>query len=385
MSKAGAFLAGFAVAAAAAGCVWWFAVVPKAREDDERVQAAERASLRAKRDATDAQGEAEGERRRRLELDEQVTELKRALSAAPPPRPAPPMAGSHTAKPGGDLAPELWDRSRLNNEIMVLAATPRPYAASPRFALVVRALKAHPDEGFTLLAGVLRSQLDNDMKSLCATLLGAFGDPRGTKPLLEAWTTATDPDLRQALLQGLGNLPGDEATPVFVGVWNDPAADAKSRLLAIHGLARRRHPIAIGVAEGGAPGSTPPLRLQALQTLHAQALAGEWKDTSLIRTFGKALNSADGDPQRKLALTALEGFWSKDSVADLDAFAASATSAELAARAKKAADAIRAGEPRPSGAGVAPTRPVVPAETETADPPPPAPAETKDSPKDAPK
>jgi hypothetical protein len=380
MSKVGAFLAGFAVAAAGAGAAWWLVLAPRARDADERVQAAERASLRAKRDASDRAGEADSERRRRLELEEQVVELKRTLTAAPPPRPAAPMAGSHAPKPGSDLAPELWDNTRLRNEIVALATAPRPFSASPRFTLVVRALKAHLDDGIGLLTGVVQSQLDVNTKSLCATLLGALGDPRGTKPLLDAWATTTDPELRQALLQGLGNLPGDEATPIFVGVWNDPAADARSRLLAVHGLARRRHPIAVAVAEGGAPGSTPPLRLQALQTLHAQALAGEWQDVALVRTFGKALLSADGDPQRKLALTALEGFWSKDSLADLDAFAASAASTELAARARKAADAIRANQPRPAGAGVPPQRPVAPTETEPAEEPPPAAA-----PKDAPK
>ena len=384
MSKVGAFLAGFVVAAAAAGGVWWVVLAPKAREDAERVQAAVRASLRAQRDASDREGEADSERRRRLELEEQVVELKRTLTAAPPPRPAAPMAGSHAPKPGGDLAPEMWDNTRLTQEIATLATAPRPYSVSPRFPLVVRALKAHLDSGVNLLSGVIRSQLDNDTKSLCATLLGALGDPRGTKPMLDAWATATDPDLHQALLQGLGNLPGAEATPIFVGVWNDPAADAKSRLLAIHGLARRRHSIAVAVAEGGAPGSTPPLRLQALQTLHAQALAGEWQDVALVKTFGKALLSADGDPQRKLALTALEGFWSKDSLADLDAFAASAVSTELAARARKAGDAIRAGAPRPAGAGVPPQRPVAPSDPAPAEEPPPASA-TPDVPKDAPK
>jgi hypothetical protein len=373
MTKVGAFLAGLALAAAAAGGAWWYFVAPKARDVEERVQAAERAALRAKRDASDRAGEADSERRRRLELEEQVVELKRTLSASPPSRPAAPMNGSHTPKPtSGDLTPEMWDNTRVRNEIVSLATAPRPFSVAPRFALVVRALKAHPDDSITLLGNVLRSQLDNDTKSLCATLLGALGDPRGAKPLLDTWTSATDPDLRQAMLQGRGNLPGAEATPIFVGVWNDPSADAKSRLLAIHGLARRRHPIAVAVAEGGAPGSSPPLRLQALQTLHAQALAGEWKDTDLVKSFGKALLSADGDPQRKLALVALEGFWSADSLADLDAFANSAVSTELAQRARKTSDAIRAGSPRPSGAGVPPQRPGVPAETAPSEEPPPA-------------
>lgn len=354
MSKAGAFLAGFAVAAAIAGAAWALVLAPKAKETDERLVAAERASLRAKRDATDAQGEAESERRRRLELEEQVTELKRAVTAAPPRAPG---MGPKAHAPGDGLAPELWDRSRLNNAIIALSVSARPYSGSPQFPLIVRALKAHLDDSVVMLSKVMTSQLDNEMKSVCATLLGALADARGTQPLLDAWASATDPDLRQAVLQGLGNMPGDEPTPIFVAVWNDPASDAKARLYAIHGLARRKHAIAVAVAEGGAPGSTPPLRLQALQTLHAQALAGEWKDAELAKSFGKALRTADGDPQRKLILTTLEGFWSADSLPELDDFAASAASSDLKARAKKTADAIRSGAPRPQGAGITPTRP----------------------------
>src|SRR6185295_9777036 len=75
-----------------------------------------------------------------------------------------------------------------------------------------------------------------------------------------------------------------------------------------------------------------------------------WKDVALVPVFGKALRSADGDPQREIALIVLEGFWSKDAADDLDAFAASATG-PLAERAKTDAAALRFGKPRPPDAG----------------------------------
>jgi hypothetical protein len=101
------------------------------------------------------------------------------------------------------------------------------------------------------------------------------------------------------------------------------------------------------------------LRVEAMEMLHWLAWQEGWKDPSLVPVFGKALRSADGDGQRRVALLALEGYWSKDSVADCEAFADPAVSTELAARARRDADAIKAGKPRPEGAG---------------DPPQPAPA-----------
>ena len=44
-----------------------------------------------------------------------------------------------------------------------------------------------------------------------------------------------------------------------------------------------------------AGGTRPLLRYQALTTLHAQALRGEWKELSLLPVFGKALRTADGE------------------------------------------------------------------------------------------
>lgn len=356
MTKAGAFLAGFVLAAAAAAGAWWFVGLPHARDLEARAVDAGRATARARRDASDFQQGAEAEIRRRREIESEVDSLKKALTAAPPPRRPGPMAPNGgpapAPAPSDDLAPEQWDGSRLRQEIDMLSVAPKGVVDSPRYPLVVRALRAHDEESVDLLVTVLGSDLEDSMKAVCATLLGAVGDVRGVKPLMALWETAKDVELRRAVLRGLANIPGEEATPMLVAVWNDPNSDASARLLAIHGLARRRHPLATAVAAGGAPGSTPPLRMQTLQTLHAQALQGEWKDTSLAPLFGKALRTADGDAQRKMALLALEGYWSTDSLADLDAFAEAAGTNDLAVRARRLSDAIRAGKPRPENAGI---------------------------------
>ncbi len=347
MSKVPAFLAGFALAAAAAGAAWWFGLAPRY---EARTAAAERMARRANRDVAEARQWAEKEQERRRLLEEENETLKRPLNPAPPPKTPQPKTTPETPQ-RDDVAPEQWDRPRLSQEIQILARSPARLVGSARYALVVRALKARGDEGFQLLVDVLRQDFPADLKSTCAALLGALGDPRGAAPLLAAWKTAADSGVQRAALRGLANLPGDDATPILLAKWNDASSPPIERLLAIHGLARRLHPTALAVVAGGAPGATPALRYQAVRSLHATALKNEWKDASLVPVFAKALRSADGDPQRDLALLALEGFWSKDSVDDLDAFGAGAASPALASRAKADADAIRAGKPRPAHAG----------------------------------
>jgi hypothetical protein len=314
-----------------------------------------------------------------MDLEDELATLKKALSAEPS---KPAMSPHDTPKPDTrEMPPEKWDGSRLRQEIDMLSAAPRQLVGGPRYELVLRALKAHGDESVDLLTTVLASELPATMKAVCAALLGGMDDARGVKPLLALWRSATDADLRRSVLRGLANLPGEEQTEALVGVWNDPAADALSRKLAIHGLARRRHRIAMEIAEGGAPGSTPALRGQALMTLHAGALRGEWKETSLLPVFAKALRTADGDAQRRIALLALEGFWSTDSVADLEAFAdQSSVAVELLARARRDADAIKAGKPKPDGAGQGPSqKPGSAPDVQPADPDAPAPADPASS------
>ena len=271
---------------------------------------------------------------------------------------------------GRDLPPEQWDMQRIRMEMMQVSTDPQRFVDSPRYALITQALRTHVEESVKLMTDVMGSELPVEMKCVCALLFGALGDPRGVKPLMDARNASADPQLRRFTLRGLANLPGDEQTPVLLDAWNDPASDEMSRKLAIHGLARRRHDMALSVAAGQVQGVVPSVRLQALQTLHAQARLSEWKDTSLVPLFGKALLSADGDAQRKISLLALEGLWSKDSLADLETFAAASQSTELAARARKAADAIRAGAPRPEGAGIPQQKSMLPVDGEPGEPAP---------------
>jgi HEAT repeat protein len=388
MTKAGAFLCGFLIASAGAAAAWWFVAEPARRDAVERATRADRAAMRARHDEEGAEQWAESEHRRKLELEQEVETLKRTLTAEPPrPRKTSAMGGHGEPQPAGaDLAPEQWDARRIRSEIMLVSTAPQRLFESPRYGLITRALKAHVDDSVQLLTDVMGSELPVDMKCVGALLFGALGDPRGVKPLLDARKASNDPELRRFTLRGLANLPGDEQTPVLLDAWNDPAADETTRRVAIHGLARRRHETALAVASQRMEGVTPSVRLQALQTLHAQARLSEWKDTALVPLFGKALLSADGDPQRKVSLLALEGFWSKDSVADLDAYAATAGPSELGARARKAADGIRTGTPRPEGAGNPQQKSMSPVDAEPGEPVPPQaqpsgpPAESKTEP-----
>lgn len=378
MSTTGGFLAGFALAALGAAGGWFFLAAPKVADADARAKAAERESLRARRDAADSQNWAEAERRRKLEVEDELSALKTVMSAGPPPRRTGGMGHNGTKeKPPAEAtpegSPEDWDGAQLRRAIEFLAMSPQKVSRNPLFAKVARSLKAHGEAGVELLSQVFKSQLDPSFKSVCATLAGSLEDERLVAPLLELWKTEQDVDVRRAALGGLANLPGDAQTPTLVSVWEDAAADPKHRILAVHGLARRRHEIALKVAEGAAENATPPLRMQVLQTLHAQAMRGGWKDETLAALFGRALRTADGDQQRKMALLALEGFWSKETVADLEAFAESAASTELALRARKAADAIKSGAPRPANAGQPPESAAAPDGTDDAAPETPAP------------
>jgi hypothetical protein len=387
MTKAGSFLCGFLLASLCAGAAWWYLLEPARRDGLERATAADRRAARARHDEESAQQWAESEHRRKLELEQEVETLKRTLSAEPPrPRPAGGGARGQNTPTGRDLAPEQWDTQRIRNEIMLVSTDPQRLLESPRYALITRALRTHLEDSVKLLTDVMGSELPVEMKCVGALFFGALGDPRGVKPLLDARNASADPELRRFTLRGLANLPGDEQTPVLLAAWNDPATDEPSRRVTIHGLARRRHETALAVAAGQVQGVAPSVRLQALQTLHAQARLSEWKDAALVPLFGKALLSADGDAQRKISLLALEGFWSKDSLADLEAFTEAAGTSELSLRARKAADAIRAGAPRPEGAGVPPQKSMSPVEGEPGEAAPPQaqpsdpPAESKTEP-----
>src|SRR5687767_6410091 len=138
MSKAGAFLAGFGLAAVIAGGAWWFAVRPKVAEFEERAISADRLALRAKRDANESRQWADAERKRKQEIEDELERLKRVLTAEPPKRPP-----DHKPKPEREpLSPELWDRKTIGIEIEELAKAPKGTRSSPRYPLLVRAVKA---------------------------------------------------------------------------------------------------------------------------------------------------------------------------------------------------------------------------------------------------
>lgn len=362
MSAAKAFLAGVLTAAALAGAAWVLRVRPALDAADGRARDAEEAARRARRETSDAQLWAETERERNRTLDDRVKELERALAAPRPPAPDTGMEhgkdGPKTPKPP-DVPPEQWDRARLAQEIENLSRASQLGQKHQRFPLVVAALRAHPEESSGLLRQMLTSNLDPTFMATAATLADALSDASVVPALLTRWRTEKEPVARRAILRALANLPGDDAVPILTAVWAEMGEERQLRLLAIHGLAVRGHEIARHVVDGTAD-AAPPMRVRAVESLRVFAEKGGWSDATLVPAFSMALRTADGPAQRKLALIALEGLWSKESVASLVAFAADpATTPELALRARKAADAITAGEPRPEGAG-APERGLTP-------------------------
>jgi hypothetical protein len=352
MSGAKAFLAGILTAAAVSAAVWFLRVRPALDAAEGRAQSAEEAARKTRREASDAQLWAESERERNRLGDERVKELERALTGTRPEQPGTPAATTgHEPPPLPDVAPEDWDRNRLNQEIENLARAPQVVLKHQRYPLVLKALAARKDESVELLSQMLRSGLDAPLIATAATLASGLGDARLVPPLLARWKIETDDEAKRSVLRALANLPGDEAVPVLLAVWSDPAAERQLRVLAIHGLGVRGHEVARRAADGRTA-ATPPQRIRAIESLRSFAQRSEWKDVTLVPVFSKALRTADGPAQRKLSLIALEGFWSKDALADLDAFAGDpASPADLAQRSRNLAEALRAGKPRPETAG----------------------------------
>src|SRR5262245_35835611 len=129
MTKAGSFLCGFLLASLGAGAAWWYLAEPARRDALGRATAAERAAMRARHDEQGAQQWAESEHRRKLELEQEVEQLKKTISAEPP-RPRP--QGGRADPAGRDLPPEQWDRQRINSEIMLVSTAPQRLLESPR-------------------------------------------------------------------------------------------------------------------------------------------------------------------------------------------------------------------------------------------------------------
>jgi len=104
---------------------------------------------------------------------------------------------------------------------------------------------------------------------------------------------------------------------------------------------------------GEADGVQPAIRARAIESLHAVIREGDYAETKFIPDFGKALVTADGEGQQRLALLPLEGYWRPECVAPLRAYAAhEGVLPELRERATRWADGIEAGAPRPERAGL---------------------------------
>ncbi len=257
------------------------------------------------------------------------------------------------------LAPEDWDGARLRIEVQRLAMRGRRMATSPLLDACAAAAEAQGDAALTMLVDTLREAgLPASVRLAATMILERLADPRAVPDLLSALPTAADWAQRRAILRALANLPGDEQTPTFVRIWNDEDGDARLRMVAAHALARRGHPIAVGIVDGSIPVTDPALRARAIDSLHGHVRADAYRRTDLIPAFGKALTSAAGEGQLRTALLALEGYWRPECVPYLHALAhAQNVPAELTARGRRAAAAIEAGEQRPAQAGVPSNRP----------------------------
>lgn len=343
------FLAGFAVAAALAAAGWFLRVAPERAESARRASDAEESARRAGREAADAQHWAQSERDRNGLLDERVRELERLLTTT---RPATADRDASGAAARSGDPPEKWDRTRIGQEIENLALAPNLTARHERYPLVLRALQAMGDAGPELVVQILSADFEPQMIATAATLAAGLRDAKSVPALVARWAKEKDVTARVAILRALASIPGDAQTELLRGVWTDGAADPNLRKFAIHGLALRGHELGRAAARGDG-GATAAQRVLAIESLLAHASAGGFADATLIPVFGRALRTADGPPQRKLSLIALEGFWSKDAVPDLTAFADDpASPPELVLRARRLIADVTAGRPRPEGAGV---------------------------------
>jgi len=358
MSTSRAFAAGLCAAAALAAAGWFLRAAPLLDEASRRALDAEETARRARRQAADAEMWADTERGRTRELEDRIRELERAMQGPPPSSQG---NGSAEGMPGHGKAatppeepdPSTWDRQRLNQEIERLTRMPATLANDAQFPKVVKALRARPGEGAELIAQILAADFPPEYVQTAAALAEALGDPSVKGQLLLRARRETDPAVKVPLLRALAVLPGDEVVPELVALLDDPASDDRVRSAAMRGLALRGHDVARKVAAGEVPGVAPSLRVRAIESLRDFAEREGWIDTALIPVFGKALLTADGEWQRRLAILGLEGFWSKEALPDLEKFLADpAAPADAVPRAKALAEGLRAGAPRPAGAGV---------------------------------
>jgi len=335
-------------------------LTPSPRENalQDRVSDLEADLAAAQREASDSDRVASRERERTEAAEEEARRLRQAL-ASPRPVPAEDAGMGHAADGAGAparddrIAPKDWDDSRLRMEIERLAGSGRRMGSSRRLGDCVEAARAQGDSALGLLIQIMgEPQLPHGYRRAATLILERLGDERAAHILLEAWEGTTEFEEQHMLLRALANLPGAKQIPVFVTVWTGRDHDERLRLIAVHGLARRGHSMALRAIRGEADGVQPAVRARAIESLHAFVIEGDYAEASFITDFGQALLSADGEGQQRLALLALEGYWRAECVAPLRAFAAlDGAPTELRERASGWADAIEEGAPRPERAG----------------------------------
>lgn len=337
-------------------------LVPSVRvsELEARVADLEDELVAARRDASDWERVAAAERERKRIVEEEVASLRIAVENLPPAQPEN-GAGGHAGGMGGHgdgprprLAPEDWDGRTLRNELQRLAMFGRRMSRVPLLDACTEAARAQGDDALKMLLDVLREPgLPANVRLAATMVLEKLADERAVPVLLETLPTTEDWAQRRAILRALANLPGEAQTPTFVEIWYDEEADQRLRMVAINALARRAHPTAIAVAEGSEAVGDPALRARAVDSLHGHVREDSYRKTELIPAFGKALTTAAGEGQIRVALLALEGYWRAECVPYLRALEhAENVSPELTARGKRVADAIEAGDQRPEDAGV---------------------------------
>ncbi len=381
MARAQLVTLSFLIGAALGAAVVLFIPSPRETALEGRVSDLESELAAARREVNDAESVALRERERKDDAEEEVARLRQALGTAPAVGSgagdgAPGMgdtgaSGAGTDAPGhagmgelggraasGGVEPKDWDDPRLRMEIQRLSMAGRRMGSSRLLGACVEAARAQGDSALALLIDVMRrTALPENVRRAATLILERLGDERAVHSLLNAWDGATTFDEQRMLLRALANLPGAEQGQVFVTVWSDRGADQRLRLIAVHALARRGHGIARRVVRGEADGVQAAIRARAIESLHLFVRRDDYAATQMIPDFGKALVTADGEGQQRLALLALEGFWVAECVAPLRAYVArDDIQAELRERASGWADAIEAGDPRPARAGQPKTR-----------------------------
>ncbi len=360
------------VGAGLAGPAAWIAASRRADGFEARVRDAEEAAAAARRETTDWEQLALRERERRALADEEAERLRelRVARTGPADDLAPPPAPH--AERGDDLGPSTWDDERLRIEIQRLATLDvARMARSPLLAACADATRRLGEPAFARLLDVLNTdRMPGNLWCAAALILERLEDERAVPALRARLAAHPGEPVDRIILRALANLPGDAQCADLLAVWNDLSADARLRMFAIHGLAKHGADAAIALVEGTSHDQNPAFRARAIESLHGRVRASGYADASLAPVFASALLNADGEGQQRLALVALEGLWDRACVAPLRTFAALPDApADLRERARAAADAIDAGEPRPADAGTARSRarPAPPAATDDGD------------------